>query len=190
MAISTVSQSSSQIRTDFMKLLVAQLQHQDPLEPMDNTEMTSQLSQLSSLEQLENMNATFQEVLASQQRLQAMGLIGRKVDFAPVGSEEVQTGRVDGVQVSEDGIVLLIGSDEVPLERVQAVRAPEDASTLQGLLDALGARGLDLPPAPEVSRATSAGAAEGSDEEDSRVLRDYLRRSGSPLDWRGPSGSV
>ncbi len=41
--------SSSKIQTDYMKLLVTQLQNQNPLEPLDNNEMASQLAQFSQL---------------------------------------------------------------------------------------------------------------------------------------------
>ena len=118
----TAAATASQISTDFMTLLVTQLQNQNPLEPLDNNEMATQLAQLSSLEQLENMNGTFQEVLASQQRLQAAGLVGKEVDFLPEGRDDVVTGRVDTVHFFDEGIRVTIGQYEVDLGRVQSVR--------------------------------------------------------------------
>jgi flagellar basal-body rod modification protein FlgD len=53
---------------DYMKLLVAQLQNQNPLEPLDNKDMTAQLAQFSQLQQLETMNSSFGRVLDSVQR--------------------------------------------------------------------------------------------------------------------------
>ncbi len=67
---------------DFLKLLVKQLAHQDPLNPMDSTEFTSQLAQFSSLEQLNNVNSTLSEILAFQHSLQnamVTNLIGKVV---------------------------------------------------------------------------------------------------------------
>jgi flagellar basal-body rod modification protein FlgD len=43
-------------KTEFLKLLVTQLQHQDPLQPQDGTEFVAQLAQFSSLEQLIDIN--------------------------------------------------------------------------------------------------------------------------------------
>lgn len=43
-------------RDDFLKLMIAQLQNQDPLSPMDGTEYAAQLAQFTSLEQLTNLN--------------------------------------------------------------------------------------------------------------------------------------
>src|SRR5438270_7861957 len=66
----------------FMKLLVAQLEHQNPLSPMDNTQFTQQLAQFTSLEQLQSMNANLSALMTAQTTtngLQAATLIGKQV---------------------------------------------------------------------------------------------------------------
>jgi len=103
-----------------MKLLVEQLKCQDPLDPMDNSQMTSQLAQLSSLDQLESMNGTFQQVLATQQRLQAAELIGKTITYAVSGADAT-TGRVDGVELSDAGIRLKVGDSTVDLADVESI---------------------------------------------------------------------
>ena len=55
--MSTTSKSSQEIgKTEFLKLLVTQLQHQDPMNPVDNQEFIAQLATFSSLEQLISIN--------------------------------------------------------------------------------------------------------------------------------------
>src|SRR5262245_37789594 len=66
----------------FMKLLVAQLEHQNPLSPMDNMQFTQQLAQFTSLEQLQSMNANLSALMKAQTTtngLQAVTLIGKQV---------------------------------------------------------------------------------------------------------------
>jgi flagellar basal-body rod modification protein FlgD len=69
-------------RDDFMKLLIAQLQNQDPLSPMDNQEFAVQLATFNSLEQLVGLNEKL-ESLADQQgiasRFNSAALIGKQV---------------------------------------------------------------------------------------------------------------
>jgi len=82
-AQNTQAQAGGQItRDDFMKLLIAQLQNQDPLSPMDNQEFAVQLATFNSLEQLVGVNEKL-ESLASQQEVvtqfNTAALIGKQV---------------------------------------------------------------------------------------------------------------
>ncbi len=72
--VSDDSKYSSELgKNEFLKLLLAQLQHQDPLNPADNTEFIAQLAQFSSLEQMTQMNTTLEEsLMASQSMSQAV----------------------------------------------------------------------------------------------------------------------
>ncbi|MEA3416212.1 MAG: flagellar hook capping FlgD N-terminal domain-containing protein [Thermodesulfobacteriota bacterium] len=75
-------QTSTIGKDDFLKMMIAQLQHQDPLNPLDGTDFTAQLAQFSSLEQLSNMNDQL-EILghyqASLNNSQSISLIGKDV---------------------------------------------------------------------------------------------------------------
>ncbi|OQY16553.1 MAG: hypothetical protein B6I36_10105 [Desulfobacteraceae bacterium 4572_35.1] len=93
--------SSSKIQTDYMKLLVTQLQNQNPLEPMDNDQMASQLTQFSQLEQLESMKSSFSDVLKRTENSYATSLLGKRVTFYATnevsGELETKVGTVDSV---------------------------------------------------------------------------------------------
>jgi flagellar basal-body rod modification protein FlgD len=66
----------------FLKLLVTQLNNQDPLNPMDNAQLTSQLAQMSTVSGIEKLNSAFAAMLSqsgASQVLQSASLIGRTV---------------------------------------------------------------------------------------------------------------
>jgi len=70
---------------DFLKLLMTQLQHQDPTSPMDTTQFTSQLVQYSSVEQQINTNSSLTQLIQLTQGgeiLQASSLVGKPVTVA------------------------------------------------------------------------------------------------------------
>jgi flagellar basal-body rod modification protein FlgD len=78
----TTSESSLVGKEDFLKLLVTQLQYQDPLNPAESTEFTAQLAQFSSLEQLTNVNENLEYLQlyqASINNAQAVDFIGKTV---------------------------------------------------------------------------------------------------------------
>lgn len=69
----------------FLKLLVTQLQNQDPLNPMDNAELTSQMAQINTVTGIENLNTSVQALhsqFLQMQALQGASLIGRDVTVA------------------------------------------------------------------------------------------------------------
>ena len=69
-------------KEEFMRLLVTQMQFQDPLKPMENTEFTAQLAQFSSLDQLSGINEgvkAFSDAQDGMNRGQAVNFIGKEV---------------------------------------------------------------------------------------------------------------
>ena len=67
---------------DFMRLMVAQLQNQDPTKPMDNFEFLSQIAQFGTVDGIQGLQSGFSELtslMSSSQTLQAAGLVGHKV---------------------------------------------------------------------------------------------------------------
>jgi len=124
-SVGTVA-SASDIQMDYMNLLVAQLQNQNPLEPLDNNDMAAQLAQFSQLQQLETMNVSFGQVLDSVQRGYASSLIGKEVCFgvkADDGTTETRTGKVEEVVVGDGSeITLVVDGQDVRLADVTAIR--------------------------------------------------------------------
>ncbi len=69
-------------KDQFLELLVAQMNNQDPLSPQENGEFIAQLAQFSTVEGIENMNTSMEALLSgyqSSQALQASSLVGRTV---------------------------------------------------------------------------------------------------------------
>ncbi|MCK6431779.1 MAG: flagellar hook assembly protein FlgD [Burkholderiaceae bacterium] len=75
--------SSATEQTDrFLKLLVTQMQNQDPLNPMDNAQITTQMAQISTVSGIGDLNTTIQSMnamLMQSQTLQAASLVGKQV---------------------------------------------------------------------------------------------------------------
>ncbi|MDC3414133.1 flagellar hook assembly protein FlgD [Aquibacillus sp. 3ASR75-11] len=128
------STSSSLGKDEFLKILMAQLQNQDPLKPMDDKEFISQMTTFSSLEQTMNMSSSIEQLVKSQTVspvLQYSNLIGKKVTY-PVLNDE--TGKVvdskQGLVVAvsqKDGVALLEldGGDKIDVESITRVSEPK-----------------------------------------------------------------
>jgi flagellar basal-body rod modification protein FlgD len=101
----------------FMQILMAQLTHQNPLEPMDNAEMMSQFSQLNSLQELREIHTGMDNLSASNQVIYLSSLIGKTVKVNRTDGKVVE-GVVEGVVIEKDNPQLRIGNEEYPLDDV------------------------------------------------------------------------
>ena len=123
---SSAINSASDIQMNYMKLLITQLQNQNPLEPLDNNDMASQLAQFSQLQQLETMNTSFADILSTTERNYANSLIGKEISFASesgAGMQDITSGTVEEVINNLDGrTVLIVGNNTIALENVISVK--------------------------------------------------------------------
>lgn len=106
----------------FLRLLITQLQHQDPLEPMQDREFIAQMAHFSSLEQLQNLNATIEALQLMDAASQAAALIGHEVTLLSPTDDSTITGVVEAVHF-QDGIPeIVVDGVEYMLGLVMEVR--------------------------------------------------------------------
>ncbi len=88
----------------FLKLLVAEMKHQDPTNPMDATQYVSQLAAFSQVEQSVQINSKLENILATSQLSQASSIIGKHVTSA----DGTVKGVVTEVKLYSDGIIAVL----------------------------------------------------------------------------------
>lgn len=87
-----IPQNAGLGQEDFLKILLTQLQFQDPLKPMDNQEFIAQMAQFTSLELNRQQNDKTDTLMTIQTATQALGLIGKQVEITTDnGSQQVGT---------------------------------------------------------------------------------------------------
>lgn len=105
----------------FMRLFLAQLQNQNPLEPISDRDMISQLTQLSTIQGISQLNANFADLLQLQQLTQGSALIGRTITYQPPNATAPARGVVSSLVVENGSIILRVGTANVPLNQVRGV---------------------------------------------------------------------
>jgi flagellar basal-body rod modification protein FlgD len=98
-AQASTAQTSSIGQEDFLKILLTQLNYQDPLKPLDNQEFLAQMAQFSSLEQTRQLNDRIDTLLTIQSTTQSIGLLGKTVDVTT--STGTTTGEVTTVNFQD-----------------------------------------------------------------------------------------
>ena len=95
-------------KDDFLKLLVSQMAHQDPMQPSDSNQSITEMTQFSMLEQITNMATTNQQLVTQLSQTQSLSLLGKTVTYLDPGGAPA-TGTVDQVDVADGGTTLTVG---------------------------------------------------------------------------------
>src|SRR5690554_1262093 len=138
-------------KNEFLELLVAQLNNQNPLEPQENGEFIGQLAQFSTVEGVEKLNSSMETILSgyqSSQALQASSLVGRKV-IVPT-----ERAVVDTAETFKASMVLPASSSNVYVNVYDATGAvvnrismgPQEAGNISFMWDGKDASGNTMPP--------------------------------------------
>lgn len=83
-------------KDDFLKILITQLQHQDPTNPVEDKEFIAQMAQFSTLEQMQNMTKAMEDLLESQLQTQLMAytsFIGQEVKWHEITDKLDEKGK-------------------------------------------------------------------------------------------------
>lgn len=95
-------------KDDFLKLLIGQMQNQDPLNPMDPAESMGQMTQFAILEQITNLNGTSSAAASNAYDAQAVALIGKTVTYYDGELRDSVTGVVESVRFTSYGPELTV----------------------------------------------------------------------------------
>ena len=106
-------------RSDFLNLLVTQLQNQDPLDPVQNEDFVAQLAQFSTLEGIEKLTARFEDILTLQQLTEGAELVGKTVTFDQ--ADAVGTGIVEQLTIEDGQIQVLVDGNRVDLDAIRSI---------------------------------------------------------------------
>jgi len=117
-----VSGEKSKLGKDsFLKLLVTQLQHQDPTKPMEDKQFIAQMAQFSSLEQMKNLNNEMKSLAKSSETTGAYGILGKEVSAYNQATKKYVKGVVSAIEFNNNQLNLKIGDREIGLNDVQSV---------------------------------------------------------------------
>ncbi|MBN1421135.1 MAG: flagellar hook capping protein [Planctomycetes bacterium] len=118
----STSQRKTFDRDEFLNILLAEIENQNPLEPLENAEFLGQLTQVQMLDATDELSDAIREMLLGDRLGRASDLLGRTVKgFAADGS--AVEGVVERVSVNGDTVNLEVGGVSLPLENVKEIVA-------------------------------------------------------------------
>lgn len=108
---------------DFLKLLIAQMTAQDPLNPQSNTDFAAQMAQFTALEQTRTMASDMSDMRTQQAFAQASSMLGRTVELLQADGQTTTGGVVQSVQVDPNtgGPLLVVNGTTYTLSQVLSI---------------------------------------------------------------------
>ncbi|HHW23186.1 MAG TPA: flagellar biosynthesis protein FlgD [Clostridiaceae bacterium] len=104
-------------KDDFLKLLITQVQNQDPMNPASDTDFIAQMAQFSALEQMQNLNRTFSYTAG-------FAMLGKYVTGEirdDNGDVKYVSGKAESVRVMNGQVYVVVGDDDVPIDKIAYV---------------------------------------------------------------------
>lgn len=115
-----VKGANSEITRDaFLKLLVTQLTHQDPLSPLKNEEFISQMAQLQTLEENRKLGESTNKILLAQELAAGSSLLGHEVEGFT--DSELVSGIVDKVEIIDGRVLLSVDGHQMKMNEIKEV---------------------------------------------------------------------
>jgi flagellar basal-body rod modification protein FlgD len=117
---SSTSGFGSLTSADFMQMLIAELQDQDPTQPMTNADLLNQLSQMTQLQSNQQLSDAIQTLSSNQQLSTAASFIGQTVSGTDSNSNSV-SGVVTQAFIQSGTAYVSVGGTQVPLANITSV---------------------------------------------------------------------
>ncbi len=119
------SQLSSQ---QFLQLLVAQLQYQDPSNPVDNATLMNETATLNQIQTMQQLATASTSQMAAEEQQTATNMVGKTVTYLD-SSNNTQSGYVSAATISGTSPTLTVGGQSIALSSVQQVLATGSSAT-------------------------------------------------------------
>jgi flagellar basal-body rod modification protein FlgD len=127
---SGASSASTMNMDDFVKIMVTELQQQDPFEPMDSKDLVAQIGQINSIQTNAQLNETLKKLANNQSLASASAMIGKEITGLTTSGRSVN-GIVTSVKVAGDSINLELDTgDTLPIDNVTEVVNPSPTQTM------------------------------------------------------------
>ncbi len=109
-------------RDQFLKLLVAQLSHQDPMKPVEDKQFIAQMAQFSSLEQMTQVNKNLESLARQNLASQSFSLLGRKISGKSEDTGLAIQGTVKEIEYVKNKTILVTDKGKIAVDNVSKVQ--------------------------------------------------------------------
>jgi len=115
-------------KDEFLKLLITELQHQDPTNPMEDREFIAQMAQFSSLEQMLNFNKGMSKLIDNMAFQSSFNLLGMNVEIDPTGgavtdeNKTIISGMVESVTKKDNEVYVTVNGESYPASSIIGVK--------------------------------------------------------------------